>query len=263
MQPVFHYCDQYLLNPIHPISVNVIGAGGTGSHVLTALARLNVALRGLGHLGLHVTAYDDDLVSPSNVGRQMFSQADVGFNKAVTLVSRINRSFGTDWNAIPQRFIGDETHANITLTCVDTITARLAVRDSLNVARKNIRKDGNPAERAIYWMDFGNSRKSGQVVLGTVAYNKTVAESVEYLPDVFSLYPWLKDVTDDDSTPSCSQVDALLKQDLFINSLLAQSGVDILWQLFRELRLKNHGLFLNLETTRMNPIAVRPGSKRR
>jgi len=34
-----HYIDNYLLNPQHPVTVNLIGAGGTGSQVLTCLAR--------------------------------------------------------------------------------------------------------------------------------------------------------------------------------------------------------------------------------
>lgn len=37
-----HYTDNYLINPQHPVTVNLIGAGGTGSQVLTCLARLDV-----------------------------------------------------------------------------------------------------------------------------------------------------------------------------------------------------------------------------
>lgn len=58
-----HYIDNYLVNPQHPVTVNLIGAGGTGSQVLTCLARLDVALRGLGHPGLFVTLYDPDIVT--------------------------------------------------------------------------------------------------------------------------------------------------------------------------------------------------------
>ena len=44
-----HYTDSYLMNPQHPVTVNIIGAGGTGSQVLTCMARLDVTLRALGH----------------------------------------------------------------------------------------------------------------------------------------------------------------------------------------------------------------------
>ena len=50
-----HYTDRYLLNPHHPVTVFVIGAGGTGLTVATNLARMSIALQALGHPGLHVT----------------------------------------------------------------------------------------------------------------------------------------------------------------------------------------------------------------
>ena len=51
-----------MIDPQHPVTVNLIGAGGTGSQVLTCLARLDVTLRALGHPGLSVTLYDPDIV---------------------------------------------------------------------------------------------------------------------------------------------------------------------------------------------------------
>ena len=92
-----HYIDNYLVNPQHPVTVNLIGAGGTGSQVLTCLARLDTALRGLGHPGLFVTLYDPDIVTEANIGRQLFGPSDLGQNKAQCLVSRINNFFGNDW----------------------------------------------------------------------------------------------------------------------------------------------------------------------
>lgn len=44
-----HFTDNHLLNPTNPVTVNLIGAGGTGSQVLTALARMNHALTELIH----------------------------------------------------------------------------------------------------------------------------------------------------------------------------------------------------------------------
>ena len=43
-----HFTDRYLLNPRHPVTVFVIGAGGTGSQVITNLARMSMALQALG-----------------------------------------------------------------------------------------------------------------------------------------------------------------------------------------------------------------------
>jgi PRTRC genetic system ThiF family protein len=70
------------------VTVDLIGCGGNGSQMLTGLARLDRALRALGHPGLVVTAWDPDTVSEANVGRQLFSPSDVGLNKATVLVHR-------------------------------------------------------------------------------------------------------------------------------------------------------------------------------
>lgn len=94
-----HFTENYLLNPHHPVTVFVIGAGGTGSQVITNLARMSMALRALGHPGLHVTVFDPDTVSTANIGRQLFSETELGLNKATALVTRINHFFGYSWSA--------------------------------------------------------------------------------------------------------------------------------------------------------------------
>ena len=80
-----HFTDNYLLSPQHPVTVFVIGAGGTGSQVVTNLARMNKALQSLGHVGLHVTVFDPDTVTEANIGRQLFSESEIGLNKAMAL----------------------------------------------------------------------------------------------------------------------------------------------------------------------------------
>ena len=82
-----HFTDKYLLSPYHPVTVLVAGAGGTGSQVITNLARMSVALQALGHPGLHLTAFDPDTVTEANIGRQLFSETELGLNKATALVT--------------------------------------------------------------------------------------------------------------------------------------------------------------------------------
>ena len=55
-----------------------------------------------------------------------------------------------------------------------------------------------------------------------------------------------------DSGSSSSLAKALIEQNLFINSTLAQLGDNILWKMFRNRLLEHHGLFLNLETMKVN-----------
>ena len=84
-----HYVANYILNPPHELSVAVIGCGGTGSQVLTALGRMNYALRQLGHPGLQVAAYDADIVTEANCGRQLFAEQEIGHNKAEVLTTKL------------------------------------------------------------------------------------------------------------------------------------------------------------------------------
>jgi hypothetical protein len=56
--------------------------------------------------------------------------------------------------------------------------------------------------------------------------------------------------------PSCSLAEALEKQDLFINSVLAQMGRSLMWQLLRQGLTTERGLFLNLKNFRSQPLAV-------
>ncbi len=258
-----HYVDNYLINPQHPVTVNLIGAGGTGSQVLTCLARLDVTLRALGHPGLFVTLYDLDIVTEANIGRQLFGPMDLGLNKAQCLITRINNFFGNDWKAEarPYPSVLKETRrdeiANITITCTDNIKSRLDLWSVLGKVPASTYTDNSTP---LYWMDFGNTQTTGQAVLGTVP--KKIRQPVSRLYEtvgslkVITRFVKYARVKEEDSGPSCSLAEALDKQDLFINSTLAQLGCNILWKMFRHGMIEYQGLFLNLETMKVNPIFI-------
>ncbi|MDR2891303.1 MAG: PRTRC system ThiF family protein [Alistipes sp.] len=262
-----HYVEKYLLAPQHPVTVNLIGAGGTGSQVLSCLVRMDMALAGLGHPGLHVTVYDPDLVEQPNVGRQLFTPADIGLNKAQCLVSRLNAAFGLGWEAVSEKFpvkvknATERDMANIFITCTDNVASRNKLDGFLNGAAAAMRCERGIDHRSLlYWLDFGNRQNTGQVVLGTIPDTITQPtvedmETVASLPKITEM-PGYDDVRDDDSGPSCSLAEALEKQDLFINSTLAQLGCNLLWKMFRHGHLDHRGLYLNLETMVVNPMAV-------
>lgn len=257
-----HYTDNYLINPQHPVTVNLIGVGGTGSQVLTCLARLDMTLCALGHPGLFVTVYDPDTVTEANIGRQLFSLSDVGLNKAQCLVTRINNFFGNDWKAVPDIYpaiLKDArltNLANITITCTDNIRSRL---DMWNILKAVPVSECRSYETPLYWMDFGNTQNMGQAILGTVPKKikqpvSQLYETVSSLRVITRLVKYPK--KEKDSGPSCSLAEALEKQDLFINSTLAQLGCNILWKMFRHGMIEHHGLYLNLEMMKVNPIPV-------
>ena len=65
----------------------------------------------------------------------------------------------------------------------------------------------------------------------------------------------LQSETEDD-TPSCSLAEAFEKQDLYINSALAQMGCSLLFGLFRDGLTENRGFFLNLKNFHSQPIKL-------
>lgn len=259
-----HFTDNYLLNPTNPIEVNLIGAGGTGSKVLTALLEMNHSLIDLGHAGLSVRLWDDDIITEANLGRQRFAQCELGLHKSVALINRANRWSGTNWKAETVKFqnnpLGkapENAQANIYISCVDTVSARFEIAEIL----RGINNRWGYRNTPKYWLDFGNGKFTGQVILSTIEKleqpQSEKYETVAHLPFVTEEFgDLLKQSESEDDTPSCSLAEALEKQDLYINSTLAQMGCSLLWNLFRNGLTENRGFFLNLKDFRSQPIKV-------
>lgn len=266
MKQKIHFTDAFLINPTNPVSVNLIGAGRTGSQVLHLLGRMNYTLIAHGHPGLFVRLFDGDTISKANIGCQLFFENEIGFNKAAVLINRANRQYGTNWKAILYRYDKENYQANarhfaanITISCVDTIAARFSIAEiisELKVANRYCR------DRLIYWMDFGNLKHTGQVILSTVGDIKQ-PNSRKYKP--VATLPFITDefkeqlneqIPTEKNLPSCSLAQAVMQQDLFINPSIAIPGVALLWRMFREGMTEFRGVFVNLNTLRMQPIPV-------
>lgn len=259
-----HFVDKYLLAPTNPVRVALIGAGGTGSQFLTSLLRMHISLIGLGHPGLHIQLFDDDVIQDHNRGRQLFAKAEVGMTKSVALISRANRFAGTNWKAVQTRIGGKNKlpSANITISCVDTVDARFEIAMML---KENARDTYN-RNRPMYWLDFGNSRDSGQAILSTVSEIKQ-PESKRFrtqanLPFVTDEYKELWQESENPDEPSCSLAESFQRQDLFVNTGLSALGSSLLWRMFREGMLRYRGFFMNLEDFRIQPIPITKTSKK-
>ena len=260
-----HFTENSLINPTNPVTVNLIGAGGTGSQVLTALARMNHALTELNHAGLSVRLWDDDVITEANLGRQLFAESELGLDKSVALINRINRFFGTNWKAETQKFVKDDLgklqsnmKSEIYISCVDSVKSRFDIAEILNELKIDKSYYRNQCK---YWMDFGNSQFTGQVLLSTIGNikqpNSEKYKTVENLPFITEEFGDLLKVSElEDDTPSCSLAEALEKQDLFINSTLAQMGSSLFWNLFRNGLTENRGFFLNLKNFQSQPIKL-------
>lgn len=231
------------------VKIALVGCGGVGAHVLSGLARLHTAIVALGHPGgIEVTVFDPDTVSQANVGRQAYSPADIGINKAVLSVHRLNSFYGLNWAAEPTRFPAPRRNftPEIVVSCVDTKAARREIADYCKNAGVS------------YWLDFGNDLVTGQVILGQPMHRwEEKKKRPMRLPTVTELFPEIMDKNAvEDNTPSCSLQESLERQDLFIGQSCAAFGLDLLWKLFRQGGIDNHGMFVNLQSGRVTPLPV-------
>ncbi|MCL1666546.1 hypothetical protein M2T82_00570 [Elizabethkingia ursingii] len=82
-------------------------------------------------------------------------------------------------------------------------------------------------------------------------------KTIDALPSIIAKYGKAIVTSEkEDSTPSCSMAEVLSKQDLFINSTIAQMGASLLWNLLKTGMTENRGFFLNLQNFRTQPISV-------
>ncbi|CAN5661630.1 hypothetical protein BH11PSE8_BH11PSE8_24560 [soil metagenome] len=249
-----HRIDRALLD--RRVAIHLIGVGGNGAQMAACLARLDIAMRALGHpCGLHVAAFDADRVSEANMGRQVFSPADVGRFKALVTIHRLNQFYGLDWTAHPVRYEDYQRErrihldADILISCVDSRAARRAIHAQVFHPHANYR----------YWLDLGNTESTAQVVLGQAPRRTGSDEGGPHLPCVTELFPELLDETvPDDNRPSCSVRVSLASQGLFVNDVAVRFAAQLLYELFSKGGISEHGVMVNLDSKRSGPIEVDP-----
>lgn len=233
---------QSLLPLNRRVSMTLFGAGGNGSQMAFGVARLHLAMRALGHPGIHLFIVDPDTVSPSNIVRQLFMPQDVNKNKALVLAHRLNMLYALDFDGLPvtARDAGPSVRqTDLLIGAVDNAKARAQIKA---LYKKSA---------ATYWLDLGNRASDGQYILG--CRNK----SGNWLPSVAELFPAIvRKAPGDDETPSCSIAESLSRQELFINTTVSNHALNLLWRLLRYGRVESNGGFVNLATSRCSPLPV-------
>jgi PRTRC genetic system ThiF family protein len=233
------------------VRVLVIGCGGSGSAIASGLPYLHQAMIVAGHPGgLHVTIMDGDIISPANCVRQPFCSAEIGLAKAVVMVSRLNLFWGLNWSAVAENLTAktDISNFDIVIGCVDTRAARQLIQAQVA---------GWPS-RVAYWLDLGNSADSAQFILGQ-PLNARNRRSAVRLRTASELFPEIVDSSlDDDGTPSCSALEALERQEPFVNQVLVYHALALLTQLFRYGRITHHGAFVNVRESYVQPLRINP-----
>lgn len=254
-----HYVPEYFISPVHPISIAVIGVGGTGSLVIPRLARLDYVLREMGMAGLHVIAYDGDIIEQNNVGRQNFNKNDIGDYKASNIIQKINMAYGLEWQAVNKYVTGDIPNLNIIISCVDNVDIRNKINNVKNIHKVNIRQD---YKESFYWLDCGNGKDFGQVVLATMKDidqpKSQLFKTQKTLPSVIDIYGELSQYNTEEKQGigGCSMAESLAKQDVFINDEVAIQAVKIVQQLVRNYRISYHGAVVNQATNKVIGIPI-------
>ncbi len=214
-------------------TIAVYGCGGTGSHIMNGLAMTDHQLKQANKPGFHVTAYDPDVVTHGNIGRQAFFNSDIGHNKAKVLTERINMYYGTNWMGIASKAPSSD-RKDLVIACVDSIKSRESIARSWQ-------KEG------AYLIDTGNSRTSGQVLIGQ--YKGKLANP--YLEHDFLING---DEPPEHEEPGC--VDPLQRQDLFVNRMVSDYALHLVWSLLKYGRIKVRGFFFDLDKGITNPVKI-------
>lgn len=256
-----------------PLTIALVGCGGTGSYLAQHIGRLLFALKekGTPARGIFV---DHDRVEEKNLGRQLFCRAELGLNKAETLALRYGSAWGLDIKAIAKRFtaklddVRDTDHKfphNSGLTvyvgCVDNAAARKELALSL---MNNGTVWGPPT---AWWLDCGNSEDSGQVLLGSELDQKRLArafpsrEICQALPAPSLQRPELLIARPEElksTRLSCAELTMANVQSLNINSRIAAEAADFLTRLLLTRNLKRYAVELNLAAGSMKSTYATP-----
>lgn len=231
---------EYIINSGEKLSVLLVGCGGTGGWVLGDLVALHHYLTETGRPGLHVTAVDPDVVTEANLGRQNFNLADLGEYKSVCLIEKYNRYWGLSWDAIGDVYTPD-MKANIIISCVDSVAVRKQIIEGvLNDKGSKRLKD---SEKGYFLLDSGNGYDYGQLIVTGLTVDYERKTFVDYFPNQEEKH----------DEPSCSVLESLGKQNLFINKFMANLTVNWLYTAIRTTEITNWGYFVNINHS-LTPI---------
>jgi PRTRC genetic system ThiF family protein len=162
------------------LKIYLIGAGGTGSFAALNLARVLFELRLIGK-SVEMSVIDPDVVESGNIPRSNFCAAEIGRFKAQTLAERITLAWGLEV-AYSNETFSYEKHIkpsrngykeiSVLIGCVDNHLARCEIHRSLEEANKY--NSHNAPE--CWWIDGGNGKFSGQVLIGSEVKREKAGE---------------------------------------------------------------------------------------
>jgi len=237
----------------------VVGAGGTGSFVVPALARLIFELKEQQNKSAELLIVDPDIVEANNIPRSNFCFAEVGRYKAQTLAERVTTAWGIETGFSCESFDpekhfknsnSDYRNLSIIVGCVDNYRARREMHRALDEFR------GYGESSRVWWIDGGNGKTSGQVLLGSTT--KTLKPEQYFtgtsicraLPAPSLQHSDLlkPEKVEAKSDASCPERVRLGEQGLNVNQRVAVEMADMLSSMLLTRTLKRFAVFCDLES---------------
>lgn len=214
------------LPPFSYVNLTLVGCGGTGSHLASAIAACALALHERS-IYADVFFIDHDRVERKNVGRQNFGESDLGKAKAAVLAERMLNAYGLAVGACVGTVDDYDvfthpaaSYLNIVIGAVDNAAARSIIAKAVTRAKGK-----------LWWLDCGNENHSGQVCIGNVLtapkpalgyVDGLIAPHVRY-PDLIKA-PKLKRA----KAASCAELTESGEQGLMVNRLVAAYAATML-----------------------------------
>lgn len=219
-------------------AVVVVGCGSTGGFVSDGLARLLPQ-------SIKLVLIDMDTVEENNLNRQSFTAADLGLFKSEALAKRLAGKYQRpiQYSVLP---VGaGELPRGIVVGCVDNGPARQAIADHLH--------DGQ------WYVDSGNSRNFGQVLIGNSETDKLrpsfVADLCFRLPLPTIQQPAL--LAQVPSQPSCTEAVAADDQSPTINQAMGALVLEVVRRVI-EGTCSWMQLYLDLDAGMLTPTMATP-----
>jgi PRTRC genetic system ThiF family protein len=241
-----------------PIEIIIIGCGGTGGYLIRDLSRFlySIDRRLPGQSQITVTLYDGDLVEDKNIMRQNFMPSDIGQNKAEVMANRHVRAFAIDIQYVPEMF-SFEKHGNklntgaqkIIIGCVDNNSARREIAKTMSYMLTSVGRSPNYNKRTI-WIDSGNERKTGQVILG----NAEMENVTDIFPDI------LDPKQDTVEVRSCAERMLEDEQNMFVNLTASNLILNYLRKVVLNENLVSNGSVFTIDNNLTNYYMVQTKS---
>lgn len=253
----------------------LVGAGGTGSFMAMNLARLAFELKILGKR-VSIVIVDPDRVEEGNIPRSNFCFAEIGANKAETLAHRIAKAWGIEVGFVKEGFTpalldtksddwsakySDSNKLKILVGCVDNHLARIEMHEAVKLCNE---KSYNTSTPRLWWIDGGNGRDSGQVLIGNRLNEKEICDSarkspiLSFLPAPSLQHPELLQPENqklqiqsnqtEEGRLTCAERIRLKEQSLNINQRVAVEMSEMLSELLLTHKLKRFATYFDLES---------------